>query len=275
MPTQQQILNSILTAELKVANLVDTNIIALQGGAFSTAWGTIRNGTRAIKSVSRQYDLGDYSSVQFLKAYSCLCNFIGIYAGGPIDPNAQIPGTTVVTVPVLQNFNSDKIPFATTSDNPQLILANYNLNYLPLYGNSPELDIFITTDDYTGDLQTPPTLSYQIPGDETSNITQILWDYGVATSGYLQISGIGLLSSGTPSGGGGVVPITFTYDQDDLVYDPVLDQYYLPLILPGSRKPFYASLNGDSLPINYSSSTGRFNGFANNLPTQVIQISLM
>lgn len=275
MATPTPISNMLLTAELKTSNLTDANIIALQGGAFKVGWNTIKNGTRAINAVSRQVNLGDYSSPQFLIAYSCLSDFVGIYAGGVIDPNAQIPGTTIITVPVLQNFNNDKIPFLTTDGSPQLILANYNLNYAPLYGNNPNLEIYITTDDYTGDLQTPPTLTYSTPGDEMSNITQILWDYPVATSGYLQISGIGTASSGTPSGGGGVTPLPFYFTQDDLNYDSVLDQYYIHLILPGTRRPFYASINGDSIPLNYSASTSRFSGFANNLPTQNIEIDLM
>lgn len=275
MATPSEIQATIFTGELKVANLVDANIVALQGGIISTKWGLIKSGTRAIKAVLRQYNLGDYSSPQMLTAYSCLSDFVGIYAGGNIDPNAQVGGIITVNVPVLQNFNSDKIPFVTTDLNPQLILANYNLNYLPLYGNNPDLAIYITTADYTGDEQTPPTLTYETPGDETSNITQILWDYGVATTGYIQISGVGTTSSGSPSSGGGAVPITFTYSEADLVYDSVLDQYYLPLVLPGNKKPFYASDNGISIPVNYDSNTGRFNGFANNLPTQVIQISLM
>lgn len=273
MATPSQILSTILTAELKVANLVDANIVALQGGIISTKWGLITSGTRAIKSVSRQYALGDYTSSQFLTAYVCLCDFVGIYGAGAIDPNAQGGGVVVVTTPVLQNFNSDKIPFATTDLNPQLILANYNLNYLALYGNNPDLAVYITSSDFTQDEQTPPTITYATPGDETSNITQILWDFPLGTTGYLQISGIGSTSTGTPTGGG-VVPIMFTYTQADLLLDG-FGGYYLPLVLPGTRKPFYASINGDSIPLNYSASTSRFNGFANNLPTQVIQISLM
>lgn len=275
MATPTQILNTILTAKLKTANLTDVNILALQGGAFKVNWGLIRQGTRGINAVSRQYALGDYSSPQFLIAYSCLCDFVGTYAGGDIDPNAQGGGVVVVTIPVLQNFNNDQLLINTTSDSPQFILSNYPTNYKQLYGNNPILAPYITAGGFnTGDEQTPPIITRVDPNDPESDITQILYDYGVATFGYLNISGIGSVSSGTPSGGGGIVPITFNFTEADLLLDS-FGGYYLNLVLPGTKKPFYASDNGTSIPLNYDANSGRFSGFANNTVPQVIQISLM
>lgn len=274
MATPSQIQSTILTGELKVANLVDANIVALQGGVLKVSWNAIKNGTRAIKAVLRQYNLQDYTSPQLLDAYSCLCDFVGIYGAGNIDPNAQIPGQTTVTVNVLQNLNNDQLPINTTNDNPQFILSNYHANYYPLYGNNPFLAPYINAGGFnTGDEQTPPIITRVDPNDPTSDITQILFDYPVATLGYLNISGIGNISTGSPSSGGGVVPITFTYTQADLLLDE-FGGYYLQLVLPGTKRPYYASLNGISIPINYDKNTQRFSGFANN-NTCVIEISLM
>lgn len=95
MIPSDQVQAEILTAQLKCADLSYTNLVALQGGNTLVNWKPIRNGQRAINVVQRQLNLNDTASDQFLKAYACLSAFVGTYAGGTIDPNAQNPGIII------------------------------------------------------------------------------------------------------------------------------------------------------------------------------------
>lgn len=274
MLTQSQYQNAVYSASRANAVLID-NLRAKEALGFYPDWNLASCQQLKIKSGKWSLAIQDYSSDASVDIYNQLLDIGSTWMGGIVlDPNAQIPGTTIVTIPVLQNLNNDQLPINTTNDNPQFILSNYHANYYPLYGNNPFLAPYINAGGFnTGDEQTPPIITRVDPNDPSSDITQILFDYPVATLGYLNISGIGNISTGSPSSGGGVVPITFTYTQADLLLDN-FGGYYLQLVLPGTKRPYYASLNGISISINYDKNTQRFSGFANN-NTCVIEISLM
>ncbi len=89
MATQQDVQSNILLAQLNIANLVNANLIVLSGGGFKVRWDFIKRYQRALNCVTRQYNLGDYVSSGFTKAYDCLLNFIGVNTSNPINPNAQ------------------------------------------------------------------------------------------------------------------------------------------------------------------------------------------
>lgn len=95
MIPQQQIQDTILTAQLKAADMTLANINALTGGQLYVDWQPVNKAQRGINAVLRQYNLGDYGSSGMLMAYSCLQGFVGTYAGGSIDPNAQNPNTVI------------------------------------------------------------------------------------------------------------------------------------------------------------------------------------
>lgn len=90
--------NTLLTAQLKLANMVDANVVAETGGNLSVRWTSIKKATRGVNVVANRIGLGDTSSSAFQSAYACLTAFIGTFGGGAIDPNAQNPNTIIVLV---------------------------------------------------------------------------------------------------------------------------------------------------------------------------------
>lgn len=90
--------NTLLTAQLKLANMVDANVVAEMGGNLSIKWTSIKKATRGVNVVANRIGLGDTSSSAFQSAYACLTAFIGTFAGGAIDPNAQNPNTIIEVI---------------------------------------------------------------------------------------------------------------------------------------------------------------------------------
>src|ERR1700744_5063585 len=111
MATQSQVQNTLLAATLKVANLVNNNLLVLTGGGLTVQWGYINLVQRAINCVQRQYNLGDYVSAQFILAYDRLLLFVGTYGIGTINPNAQNPNTTINVVDVINTTPVVQVPF--------------------------------------------------------------------------------------------------------------------------------------------------------------------
>lgn len=87
--------DTILTGQLKIADMVLANVTALQNGALKVNWKPIIKGNRGVLAVQNRFSLGDTSSTAFQTAYACLTGFVGTYAGGSIDPNAQNPGVII------------------------------------------------------------------------------------------------------------------------------------------------------------------------------------
>lgn len=213
--------------------------------------------------------------------YNCLVQALGGF-GAPynIDPEVQIPGTTVLTVPVVSNFNESRIDFVTTDGSPVLNLANYNVNYKTLYGNSPSLALYTKQPDdanpgefvWPQNLQTPAIITYQ-DDDSTKDILSIQWQFPFGTVGYINISGLGTISTGN-TGGVGAKPIVLSYTQDDLVYNADIDQYQLPILLPGTAKPYYMTVNNETQAISYNEVSKRVSGFQNN-DAAVIKINVI
>jgi hypothetical protein len=190
---QQTVQDTLLAAELKIATMVNTNLTALTGGSLSVYWETIKRAQRSVNAVDRQYSLGDFSSVNFLKAYTCLSSFVGTFAGGAINPNAQSPGIIIEIIDSSNYNQSDKIFFGPAFT---YVISNYNSLYYPLYGNNP--DIFLVTVDTTDplnpvwqqDTATVPIFGYLTPNDATTPLVSITWTWGASTSGYIIISGL-------------------------------------------------------------------------------------
>lgn len=213
--------------------------------------------------------------------YNCLVQALGGF-GAPynVDSEVQIPGTTVITIPVVSNFNESRIDFVTTDGSPVLTLQNYNTNYKVLYGNSPSLALYTKQPDdanpgefvWPQNLQTPAIITYQ-DDDPTKDILSIQWQFPLGIVGYINISGLGTISTGN-TGGVGAKPITLSYTQADLIYDADLDQWYLPLLLPGTAKPYYATLNSKTIAIDYDEISKRMGGFQNN-NTAIIRVNVI
>lgn len=147
MATQEQVLDTILAAQLKAANLTNNNLTKLSGGGLSVNWKIINRIQRGINCVLRQYNLQDYSSTPFTIAYDCLLNFVGVNPGGSINPNAQNPGINIITQnPVLylswldipwEAFSTDNSPDGGISRN-----TYYNTSWV---GANPALQDQTTT----------------------------------------------------------------------------------------------------------------------------------
>ena len=190
MPTTTQVQNTLLTAQLKAANLTLANVTALQAGALSVSWGAIIKAQRGINSVQNRYTIGDLTSTTFNTAYACLTAFVGTYAGGAIDPNAQNPGTVInVTGGAGSKVNSNFFPFTNQTT---VALDNYQSVYYPTYGNAPQIQIFVSdgAGGFTPDNGTAPDYQYVTAGVPSSGITSITWSYGAPVTGYIQIVGV-------------------------------------------------------------------------------------
>lgn len=219
-------------------------------------------------STPNTYELNFYGLVGALIKFTKTVDVFGKYDGS-LNPNIQSPGTTIVTIPVLLGYNSDKLAFETTGDSPQLILANYDVLYASLYGNNPILAIYDNQGQYIVDEQTPPIIEY-LDNDPSKKILSITWDYGVATSGYIQISGVSpSAATGNPTNNNSAVELPFS--QDDLL-DAGGGNWYLPLVLASTKVPIYTQVNGISISVTYDKSNvpARLYGFANNETQSII-----
>lgn len=273
MPQPSLIQQTILNAEYKIATLANTNLNLILNGGLAVKEDFINYFRLNLQGLKYQYGQSDYFSTTTVIIYDRLVGFIGIPAGVTVDPNYQNPNQTNIQVPVLIGYNSDKIPFATTDDAPILTLSNYNTVYKQLYGNNPIVAIYDNQGQYIGDEQTPPMVTYQ-DDDPTKDILSISWSYPIATSGYIQISGVAASGvSGNPSGGQGDIALNFT--QADLLQDGN-GSWYLPLMLPIGKVPGYVSSNNVQFIPTYDNTftPARLYGFGNN-DTQAILVKII
>lgn len=198
--------------------------------------------------------------------------------GGAVNPNAQIPNQTTVTISVLVGYNKNTIPFTTDSGSPAFVLSSYNTTYKFLYGNNPDpLSIYLTPggNEFL-DETTAPTIVRVNPSDINSDILSITWPFSTAQTGYVLIGGIAPAGIGSPSGGGGGgSSIPFTYSENDLLQDSN-GAWYLPLSLPDGYFVVYASSNGTSIgnALDENFTPSRLYNFTDNSP-QVIKVNIM
>lgn len=252
----------IYTGELKIAQMVLANTNALINGALKVNWLPAKRATRGVLCVQNQLNIGDTSSANFLKAYTCLQAFIGQFGAGAIDPNAQNPGTTINITNVVA-FNQAKLTFSNVTS---FTLANYNTVYAPFYGNNPILAVVL--DSLFGDYQDIPVYTYATPGDSSSAITAITYTFAESVSGYLSISGPQQASGGTSSSGGS---IPYTFNQSVLIFDGT--DWYMPLPLPTNMNPIFVKSNGVEVTgtvYDTTYSPARLYGFANNSAQTII-----
>lgn len=162
MPTQQQVQNKILAASLKAADMTATVLQAEENGLPNTGWSFIKQITRFITAVTRQYTLGDYDSPSFLQAYDCLCKFTGEYGGGNIDPNFSFPG---IIIDVTETFTPTP-PYTKTQANLvyDSVAGQWYLPFLDNNGNVPPrntVPVLVTTTASEG------SFSFQVIDDVT------------------------------------------------------------------------------------------------------------
>lgn len=275
MPTSNQIANKILRGQLFQANLSKGYAQQEKVGNFFSNWDYSVFISTLVQGLQFQLSISDFTSATTLNIYNKLSGELGAkyIDGAALDPNAQLPNTTIINNGGFIGTNVVRDIITFTNANPVQLL-NYNNTYKQLYGNNLiTLDIFLT--GYTEDEQTPPKIIYAVSNDPTTDIVSITWDYpaGILVSGYILIAGV-MPISGTPAaGGGGSIPFTFT---DANLLQDGNGSWYLPLVLPTGKSPVFTNVNGVSLATTYDTtfSPARLYGFANN-STQTIIVSVI
>jgi len=113
MPTQTQIQNTILQAQQQAAGIILANTVSEQGGATNVNWWPSTLWYFNITALTKQYNLGDYTSNQCIAVYDCLNVMLGLDTSVvSIDPNYQPPSGTIIITnpnsylsPVVLSFN--------------------------------------------------------------------------------------------------------------------------------------------------------------------------
>lgn len=154
MPTQQQVQQVILSAQLTAANLVNANGVILVGGGnvIETMWERptwLRLNSNALQ---RHYNLGDYVSATVQTLYNCLLSLIGIDTTvNFIDPNFQTAG---ITIDVVEGGSGFKPTFLTFTD-VNLVSDGQGGYYLPCTGATGLVIIAVTINEIGIDGWTP------------------------------------------------------------------------------------------------------------------------
>ena len=111
--------------------------------------------------------------------------------GGNTNPNAQIPDTTIIINGTTGSvINTTQIPFVNQTT---ITLSNYVANYSTLYGKTPLVcQIYIDNGSNPAypDFGTAPAIDFVVSGDPSSGFADVTWGYGVATTGYILLSGV-------------------------------------------------------------------------------------
>jgi len=157
MAVPPNVSEQILTAQLKLANMVDANIVSLQGGSLFADWIPSIKAWVNINLVSWLNGIGDNSSSSFQSAYSCMNYFVGTYAGGTIDPNAQNPGVVIDVTETVIASTTARIAFTDTlTINWQTdIVPEYTKTYASLFGNGLPIYSFYSSSSGEYDANQP------------------------------------------------------------------------------------------------------------------------
>lgn len=122
MPTLNQIQGVILTAQLKMANMIEANRTQLAVGNNLVSWANIKRYNRNIQALSYQLNRPDYYSSTTIALYDCLSDLIGSTGATSLDPSYQAPHQTVIVEqqlppPVVIGYG-DMTLSGTRYDNP-------------------------------------------------------------------------------------------------------------------------------------------------------------
>jgi len=187
MPTQSQVQETILTAQLKCADISNTNRVNSMSGVGRVSWALVRFIGLFISAVSNQYEIGDFSSVGFLSCYDSLCKLVGSYGSGIIDPNAHGSGFIIdVTVPPSIIAPVVQISFTNVTGltiNWQTdIPTGYTQTYAQILGNYfPNPVVGFNDGSEYGSAGNAPAVTYS-----GSIIQTVVFNFGVSQSGFIR-----------------------------------------------------------------------------------------
>lgn len=194
MPNQSNIQQTILNGKYSLAILVNNNLTLVSNGGLAIKECFIDFYNLTLQALINQYAIGDYISSTTTTLYDRINSFVGIPYGAVVDPNFQNPGIIIDVITAGSKINTTTIIF---SNQTAITLSAYQATYFALYGNTPYVQIFVAIYDnlgniinYAPDEGTAPLYTYTTPGDPASGIASIAWGYGVATTGYVLLSGV-------------------------------------------------------------------------------------
>jgi hypothetical protein len=188
MPDQSSIEQTILNGKYSIATLVNNNLTLVNGGQLPIRTGFIDFYNLSLQGLIYQYSINDYTSSTTTALYDRINNFVGIPAGAQVDPNAQLPNTTIIVEGGGGTAKSEPIYF---NNQTTVTITSYQNLYVAQFGNSPILQIYVSNGDgtYSQDTGTTPTITY-VGGIIANGINTITWTYPIATSGYVIIMGV-------------------------------------------------------------------------------------
>ena len=141
MPLQTNIQQTILNGSYSLMQLTNNNLNLVMSGAEATRQAFIQWFRLNLQALQDQYNIADYTSATTTTLYDRINQFVGIPYGATVDPNFQAPGVKISAVN-LSNYNSGQIFFSNASP---VTISNYNTTLYQLYGNNPELAIYLGT----------------------------------------------------------------------------------------------------------------------------------
>lgn len=195
MLTQESITALLLQGQVVQANKAKDCVSQERSGLTCIDWSGLTCISKLIEALSYQISIGDYSSEITRGIAGGLQGSVGNqYGGTTTNPNAQLPGGTTIidnTQPSL-NYNESSIPFENVT---QIQWNNYQQLYAALYGNKAAIEVWIDNGDgtFSQDTGNVPQKTYE-NSNPNGNLVSVVINFPVPTSGYIQISGVGVTS---------------------------------------------------------------------------------
>jgi len=182
--------DSIEIAKAYYVQLLNADLQLLYKGCCSKNSGTLTLLNRLFRALASDVN-GGFNDAVTQKLYNCLLKISSPYngVGLPFDPEVIIPGYVKPPVIIIEAMDNAKIPFATTDEDPSLILSDYQTNYAPRFGNNPIINLYQNNGlKFPQEMQVPDSIDYQ-DADYTKNLLGMTWDFAIGTTGYIQIWG--------------------------------------------------------------------------------------
>jgi len=223
MLTSDQIANMLLRAQALQAQMVRSNANQEYTGNLNVNWRKVHVLSQLIQAVAYALFVQDYGSATMLTAFGNLTRCVGskFATGVSIDPEAQIPGVTIIINTILNaQANYDRIKFGEGGGVDSFSLSNFQATYIAKYGDNAIVELFTTVDNYNTmqeDTGTVPTIVNL--GGDINKPDSYTWDFAQPTTGYIQITGF------VPQGAN-IVSLPITNDSSDLLSNAELNALY-------------------------------------------------
>lgn len=223
MLTPDQIANLLLRAQALQAEMARNNANKEYTGDLGVNWRKVNVLSQLIQAVSAALFVADYSSASMLSAFGNLTQCVGsrFATGVAVDPEAQIPGVTIIINTILNaQANYDRIKFGVGGGVNIFSLSDFQATYVAKYGDNAIVELFVTVDNFATvqeDTGTVPTI-VNIGGD-VNKPDSYTWTWGMPTTGYVQITGF------VPQGAN-IVSLPITNASADLLSSAELNALY-------------------------------------------------